>query len=82
MKVFSVDFAKGNVSQNQRGWVCRVWFKVETVNQFTEETHLAFASSRWAFWAFLKAYWFAIRLHATLAASKAERSAVGWGGGV
>jgi hypothetical protein len=78
MKVFSVDFSKGYIGQNTRGWVCRVYFKTATTRQFTDETHQAHAGSRFALLALWKAWRAAKALHATLAAKPGERGAIGW----
>ena len=80
MQPFSIDFSRGNISQTARGWVCRVWFKVETAAQFTEETHQAHGSSRWRWLAYWRAMRAARILHNRLAAKPSDRAAVGWGG--
>ncbi len=78
MRISSIEFDRGNVSQNTRGWVCRIWFKVATTDQFTDETHQAFAGSRWWLLAFWKARREAKKLYANIAATPGAREALGW----
>lgn len=78
MRVSSIEFSWGNISQDARGWVCRVWFQVATANQFTDETHLAFAGARWRWLAYWRAMRNAKKLHSLLAAKRGERAAMGW----
>ena len=78
MDIFSVDFAYGPIGQNRMGWVCRVYFKVDTVNQFTEERHQTHGSSAWWFLAYWRARRAARALYRQLAAKPGERADLGW----
>lgn len=78
MKAFCIEFDRINNGPQAGGWLCRVWFKVATTNQFTDETHQAFAGSRWWFLAYWRAMREAKALYARLAAKAGDRESLGW----